>query len=188
VTELILLLAVGAAFLALFGAALVRGRPRRIEEPQDVFALTRVVRLPALAFPNPSMLFDPADYRRLAVQPGMAAVARELRHDRRRLVLLWLGMLREDVLTLWRFRRLLTRYGVSSGLGEEAHVALSAMLTLGLLAMLRGCVRVAGPFAVVAMLDGAGTRAETASRRCAAMLHRLPAARLPEIQRAWLAA
>jgi hypothetical protein len=108
--------------------------------------------------------------------------------DRRRLVLLWLGLLRRDVHTLWRFRRLLTRHGVSSGLMEELQLATSAILTLAIVNLLRVTVWAAGPFALAPLLDGAATRVEAASRRCAALLHRLPPSRLPEVQRAWLAA
>jgi hypothetical protein len=174
--------------LSLFLAVLLFGRPRPVEEPQALLPLAQMVHLPALTFPNPAMLFDPADYRRLCAQSGLAPVAGRLLQDRRRLVLLWLGLLRRDVHTLWRFRRLLTRYGVSSGPGEEAGVATSALLTLAMLNTLRATVWAAGPFALAPLLDGAATRVETASRRCAALLHRLPPSRLPEVQRAWLAA
>ena len=187
-TELILFVICGMVMVVLFSLALLMGRPAPREESETTAKLFEIVSLPGLEFKNAAVLFDDSDYRILQREPVFKSVAWHLRHDRRRLVLLWLKLLQKDLLALWRFRRMLTGYGVSNGLSEELRVALTAIVGLVLLFCLRVIVALAGPFALVGLLRSARSDVEDISRSCASLLGRIPSTRWSEIQQAWSSA
>ena len=108
-----------------------------------------------------------------------------MRRDRREIALLWLKLLQDDVRTLWRFRRLLVRNGISVRLTEELHIASTAVLALTYLSVLRVVVSVMGPFALPALLRLAGHLVEATSQLCAQLLSRVPLSMRPEIERQW---
>jgi hypothetical protein len=115
-------------------------------------------------------------------------VARQLRRDRRRIVLLWLRLLQEDVGNLWRFRRFLVRHGAPVAPREEFKVAAAALAAVAFLGLLRALVWVAGPFAVAALASRARTHVERTSWGCADLLGRLPETVWPELERSWMTA
>jgi hypothetical protein len=185
VNELWLLAIVGAVFLLLFLVLLFRGRREPVAEPCAQVALAQVVALPGVNFGHVALLFDERDLKALECAPLLRPVAQQLHRDRRALLLLWLRHLQRDVLTLWRFRRLLTRSGVSGGLGEESRVAATAALALVLLASLRIVVATVSPFALVSFLRGAQGWVSRLSLACDVLLARVPASRWPDIERQW---
>lgn len=186
-TELILLLIIGILLAVLFSLALLMGRPKRREEPEAAGTLFEIVSLPGLGFRHAAMLFDDSDYRTLRRVPALKNDAWHLRHDRRRLVLLWLRLLRKDLSSLWRFRRLLTSYGVSSSMGEELRIAAAAITGLVLLSCLSVFITVAGPFVLTGLLRNAHSQVEKLSCSCVSLLGRIPSTRWSEIQHAWTA-
>ncbi len=184
-TELVLLIVIGSVLLLFFVSLLFAAPPNSAPGRLAQTALFEMVSLPGLSFRHADRLFDPADYSMLLSRPQLAQVARQLWRDRRNLVLLWLAMMQHDVLSLWRFRRLLTRYGVSRGLGEELLVAATALGTLAFLLAVRVAVALAGPFALVAFLTKVRGCVERLSTSCATHLERLPTLRWGEVAEAW---
>ena len=160
-------------------------RPSRCDETQPVVELRRIVNLPGLSFAGVDLLLDNRDYEILRGQSKLRQVARQLRRERRTMVLLWLNDLQGDVRTLWRFRRFLVYSGVPTALLEETNIAMTAMLAHALLLSLRVLISVAGPFAWKALLQTARREVEVASLICAGLLGKLPSARRLEIERRW---
>lgn len=184
---LVLLLVVGGVLLVALGAMLLRGVPQPEPAPDAYAFIAHVVSLPGLAFPRPERFFDPTEYEGLRHAPRMAPVAAELRAERRRLALLWLRMLHDDLRALWRFRRLLTRQGVTSGPAEELSVAWNGLLASVLLTTLRMSVSALGPFAVARISQQARHPVEAVWRSSAYLMGKLPAWQLPEVERRWAA-
>ena len=184
-TELILLLFIGVLLGVLFSLDLLMGGPKRSEEPEAAGTLFEIVSLPGLGFRHAAMLFDDSDYRSMRRVPALKNNAWHLRHDRRRLVLLWLRLLRKDLTSLWRFRRLLTGYGVTSSMGEELRIAAAAIVGLVLLSCLSVFITIAGPFVLTGLLKNARSNVEKLSCSCASLLGRIPSTRWSEIQHAW---
>ena len=110
--ELVFFLIAGAVFLFLFLFWFLKGQPRTPDETVVMKELEQVVSLLGLASTKSALILDDSDYRLLRSNPQMWSLARELRRDRRAIVLLWLKHLQQDVRTLWRFRRLLDLTGV----------------------------------------------------------------------------
>ena len=186
-TELILLLLVGILLAAVFTLVLLMGSRSRDEEPQAAGTLLEVVSLPGLGFKQAAILFDDSDYRILQGVPALKNTAWHLRRDRRRLALLWLKLLRRDLSLLWRFRRLLTSYGVSASPVEELRVATTAIMGHVMLSGLSVLIMVSGPFVLSALSRNPRLHVEKLSRSCAWLLGRIPPARWSEIQIAWTA-
>jgi len=184
-TGLIVLLAVGVLLAILFAIALLRGTPKPLETREAQRVLFEVVDLPGLSFKQAASLFDDTDYRILDGVTALKNIAWNLRRDRRRLALLWLKLLRQDLAALWRFRRLLTGHGASAGPADELRVAASATLGLVLLWSLSAVIFVSGPFVLPALLGSARGQVEKLSVSCAGLLGRIPQARWGEIQDAW---
>ncbi len=184
-TELILLLVTGLLLAGLFLFALLIGHPKRHEESEAAEILFEIVPLPGLRFKQAAVLFDDSDYRILRRVPALKNDVWHLRRDRRRLVLLWLRLMRKDLISLWRFRRLLTRYGVSGSLQEELQIASTAIMGLLLLSCLSIFVTVLGPFALSGLLRNARSHVKDLSDSCASLLGRIPSARWSEIQNEW---
>jgi len=183
--QLLLLLVAGVVLFVLFLVLSLTGRPRMSPDPHRLAELERIVPLNGLVFNQAEVLLNPRDYQMLRSHVGLQRVARELRRDRRNIVLLWLKLLREDILNLWRFRRLLVRGGAPAGLAEEFRVAATSILLLGFLLSLRVVVAVAGPFAVPQLIQLAKRQAENAYQISAELLRRLPAGRLAEVESQW---
>ena len=185
--QLLLLFVAGLALFVLFLVLLLTGRPRVNIDAHSLVELERIVPLKGLVFNQAEVLLNPRDYQMLRSHAGLQRVARELRRDRRDIVLLWLRLLQEDILNLWRFRRLLVRSGAPAGLAEEFHVAATSMLILGFLLGLRMTVAVAGPFAMPQLIRVAKGRAEYAYQASAALLACLPSGCLAELESQWMA-
>lgn len=185
--QLLLLFVAGVVLFVLFLALSLTGRPRMNPDPRPLAELERIVPLNGLVFNQAEVLLNPRDYQMLRSHAGLQRVARELRRERKDIVLLWLRLLQRDILNLWRFRRLLVRSGAPAGLAEEFHVAAASMLILGLLLGLRTIVAVAGPFALPQLIRLAKGQAEYAYQASAALLARLPSGCLAELESQWMA-
>ena len=181
--ELVLFLVAGAVFLLLFLYWFLTGRPKATDEAESMKGLEQILSSAGLASTSSAFLFDDADYRMLQSNPDLQPLAREMRRDRREITLLWLKLLQENVGTLWRFRRLLVRNGVSVRLSEELDIATTAVLALIYLSVLRVVVSVVGPFALPALLRQAGKLAEEGCHSCAQLLSRVPVSMRAEIER-----
>lgn len=184
---LVLMLVLGGVLLALLLLALLRGVPRSEAAPASYGRLAQVVALPGLSFASPERLFDPADYRTLRKSSLPAHVAGAVADERRRLALLWLRLLRDDVQTLWRFRRLLAVHGVSAGPADEFRVALSGFAAVTAINCLRVAVALAGPFAVAQFCQAGRSRVEAIWHVSAALFGRVPAGQLAEFEQRWAA-
>ena len=183
--ELALFLIAGAVFLLLFLAWFITGRPKVSDETEHMKELDQIVSLAGLASTDSELIFDDSDYRMLQSNSHLQPLAREMRRDRREIALLWLKLLQDDVRTLWRFRRLLVRNGISVRLSEELHIASTAVLALTYLSVLRVVISVVGPFALPALLRQAGKLVEAGCHSCAQLLSRVPLSMRPEIERQW---
>lgn len=185
--QLLLLFVVGVVLFVLFLVLSLTGRPRMRVEPRHMVELDRIVPLNGLTFNQAEVLLNPADYHLLQSHTALRRVARELRRERRSIVLLWLRLLQEDMINLWRFRRLLVRSGAPADLIEEFRVATASIAILGFLSVLRCVVAIVGPFAVPQLIRLAKRQAEGAYQTSADLLRRLPSERLAEIERQWAA-
>ncbi len=185
--QLVLFLAAGAVFFLLFLLWFLTGQPRETDRTLPLGALDQIVSLRGLAFNKAELLLDETDYRMLRSRPGLRRLARQLRRDRKRIALLWFELLQEDIKKLWSFRRLLVRHGVSVSLVEECRIAVTAVLALALLILLRVGVAAVGPFALAHLLRGAAAQVETASRLCAGILSRVPPSTRAQLEREWAA-
>jgi len=183
--QLIFLLILGGLLFIFSLVALFR-TPRGDEASSEAMdTLLKIVPLPGLDFKHSLVLFDDEDYRSIAAEPRFRSIAEQLRRDRRRIALAWLRLLRKDVYTLWRFRRLLTTFGVGATLKEELRSAASAIGVLALLFALRMVVTLFGPFAFASA--GARVREEVRSFSgyCGWMLARLPLYQLAQLESNW---
>jgi len=184
VTTLVLMLLIGVALLGWMLAALLRGVPQPVA-PAAYGRVAQLLQLPGLSFAHPERLFDPADYE-AALRSGVPPfVATALRDERQRLALLWLRLLRSDVQTLWRFRRVMAAHGASADPAEELRVALTGVTAVGLIHLLRLAVRVAGPFRAAALCRGARRDVESIWQGSAALFGRIPSGQVEDLQRVW---
>lgn len=186
-STLVLMLLLGALLLAWMLAMLLRGVPQPVA-PAAYGRMAQVVPLPGLSFARPERLFDPADYQAVQQAAAPAFVANAVLEERRRLALLWLRLLRDDVNTLWRFRRLMAVHGSSAGAGGEFRLALAGLSAVALIGALRVAVSVAGPFQAAAFCRAGRNRVEIIWQICASLFSRIPADRASEFERAWTAA
>jgi hypothetical protein len=183
--QLVVLVVLGLIFFLCFLIVALKFRPSKIDEKLPVVELRRIVNLPGLSFAGVDLLLDERDYALLRRKPALQQVARQLRLERRTMVLLWLNDLQGDVRTLWRFRRFLVGSGVQTGFLEEIDIAMTAMLAHALLLTLRVLVSVAGPFALKALVRSTRRQVEVASLICAGLLGKLPSASRLEVERKW---
>lgn len=186
-SEIILYLGLGAAFLILFLLWALTSQPEVGNKIPPMAPIEQFVSLPGLAFEAADLLLNDADYRRLRSHAALRTLAQKLRRERGRIVLLWLRLLQQDLMSLWRFRRLLVRNGASVRVGDEIRVAVTALQALLLFSSLRFLVTLAGPFALYSLMSSARNRVEKSSRLCAGLLAQLPQSKWPEIQRNWAA-
>jgi len=185
-TELMLMLVLGGALLAWMVAALLRGVPQAAA-PAAYGRLAQVVPLPGLSFACPERLFDSADFSAVSGNGVPAFVACAVYDERRRLALLWLRLLRNDVHTLWRFRRMMAVHGFSTGPAEEFRVALAGLAAVGLINLLRLAVSIAGPFQAAAFCRASRNRVETIWQTSARIFDRIPSGQVEGFERVWTA-
>jgi len=187
VTTLVLMLVLGAALLAWMLLALLRGVPQPTA-PSAFGRLAQVVPLPGLSFACPHRLFDPADCDAARASGTPEFLVTAVRNERRRLALLWLRLLRDDVRTLWQLRRTMAAYGSSAGAMGEFRLALSGFAAIALIQLLRFAVSTLGPFQAAAFCSASRSRVEAIWQVCAGLFGRIPAAQVAEFERAWAAA
>lgn len=188
VSQLILMLVLGGVLLVLLLLALLRGAPRQGTPPASYGRFVQVVPLPGLSFATPERLFDPADYHALQ-RAGVSRPATEaVRQERRRLALLWLRLLREDVRTLWRFRRMLAVHGVAAGPADELRMAISGLAAVTGISLLRLAVAVAGPFSVAQSIQLCRARVESIWSASATLFGRMPTGQAAAFEQQWSAA
>lgn len=183
--QLFILLIIGGLLFALSLAALFRTPPKYEATGEAMETLLKIVPLPGLDFKHSRVLFDGSDYRSIAVEPRFKAIAEQLRRDRRRIALAWLRLLRTDVYTLWRFRRLLTTFGVCASVNEEFATVVTAARLLLLLLVLRLSVMFFGPFAFASAAARVQDRVRGFSSSCGGMLARLPMYQLTQLETNW---
>jgi hypothetical protein len=181
------MLVLGAVLLAWMLAALLRGVPQPVA-PAAYGRLAQVVHLPGLSFAHPERLFDSADHRALVSNGAPVFLANAVREERRRLALLWLRLLRDDVNTLWRFRRMMAAHGSSAGAAGELRLALAGAAAIGLIYLLRLAVTAAGPFQTATICRASRNRVEMIWQACAGLFGRIPAEHAGEFERAWASA
>lgn len=183
-TELVFFLVLGVMLFCIFVLLALRGRVETTD-PEAMTALHQIVDLKGLSFRHASRLVDRTDYDLLGSRSDLHGIAIQFRRDRRRLVLLWLSLLRQDVLVLWRFRRFLARNGIEVSFSEEINTAATAVLALFLLSTARALVTLASPFAIGAPLRNASHQVERAAGLCGELLRKLPGTRWRDLQQAW---
>lgn len=131
------------------------------------------------------VLLGKDDYSKLRTRTELKSISKRFLRDRRRIALLWLAELQADLRTLWEFRRFLVRNGLQVTLREEAGVASAALVALIYLDIARAAVFILGPFALSGVMRNAGLLLQLLSRRSAAPLSRVAAARRAEIEHQW---
>jgi len=159
--------------------------PGQVRERPAVDAVKQMVKLQGLYFPGAPLLSDDSDYRLLLSQPALRGTAKKLRQSRREASLAWIGMLRADLKSLYRFRQFLVGRGASAGLGEELKIAGAFLLTFALLEWGGLVIRVAGPFALRGMGRRVRAIVELMSYAPALALSRIPETGWPEVRRNW---
>jgi len=182
--ELFLSIVLGVLLFLVFLGLALRGLPATGHE-LALDRLRRMVALRGLSFDRPDLLFRACDYDLLQSHAELRALLKQLRRDRRAIVRSWLGLLAEDVKTLWRFRRFLARNGLAVCAIEEMRVAATAALALAWLASLRILVFYPGPFTVADLVTGARSLVETTLRLSAGLLGQLPQTTWTEVERRW---
>ena len=184
--NLVLFTVLGFALFGSFIFIALRDSPKTLPDSSAVLAVGQIINLEGSSFANARRLLDDTDYQVLCSNPDLRRLAARLRDDRRQLALTWLSLLRNDLLTLWRFRRFLIQRGVPSSLGEELRTVRALVLSLVLLKFMRLSIRTAGPFALPRATRQAGQLVDSMSKGAALVLGRIPAAGWAEIERSWV--
>lgn len=175
--------------LVLFGSFIfiaLQGSPRSLPDSSAVQAVTSIINLEGSSFSSAKRLLDDTDYQVLCSNPDLRHLAERLRNERRKLALTWITLLRQDLVTLWRFRRFLIQRGVSSSVSEELGTLQALVLSLLLLSFLGLSIRAVGPFALPRATRQAAQLVESMSKGAAVVLGRIPAAGWAEIERSWV--
>jgi hypothetical protein len=175
--------------LVLFGSFIfiaLQGSPRSLPDSSAVQAVTSIINLEGSSFSNAKRLLDDTDYQVLCSNPDLRRLAERLRNERRKLALTWITLLRQDLVTLWRFRRFLIQRGVSSSVSEELGTLQALVLSLLLLSFLGLSIRAVGPFALPRAARQAGQMVDSMSKGAALVLGRIPASGWAEIGRSWV--
>ena len=183
--QLLLMVFIGILLLcfALFTLG-QKSRTKSEDYSDSEVELLRMLRLGSLEF-DATNLFSDTDYRLLASEPQLRSLARELRKDRKAIALEWLRELQKDVFSMWRFRSLLTRLGVATGIRNELWQAVRSLLLLSLLCLVRVSVRLLGPYAFGKIAIAVRASVESLKRSCVATLSDLPRERWPQIAAEW---
>ncbi len=175
----------GVLLFLIFVALALQGPPRTAADSSAISAVGQMVALQGVSFAGAKRLLDDAEFQMLRSSAQLRDVAKHFRKERKALALLWISLLRGDVLRLWRFRRFLANSGVPTTMGEELHILSSAVLAMGSLSLLWVVVYTAGPFALTSANRRAHRMVETMSYTSAQVLNRLPRTGWPELQRNW---
>jgi hypothetical protein len=183
--SLIFFLVAGLGFLAAFLLLGVKGQPVASPGITAVTAMAQMVRLGGPSFKNSTRLLDDSEYRTLLSNPTLRPIAKQLRSERRDLLLQWISVLQSDLNSLWRFRRLLVRHGVRVRASEEFRILQTFVVCWSCLKLLKFSIWFTGPFAVPRLARHAGVMVGGMSDSVAGLLSRAPAATWPEIERSW---
>ena len=186
-TSLIFFAVVSVGFLAAFLLLGVKGRAAASPNVSAVTAVGQMIRLGGQRFTNSVRLLDDSEYRTLAANPRLNGVAKQLLSSRKDLTLQWISVLLSDLMSLWRFRRLLVRHGASIRPQEELRILQTFVCCWALLLALKLSVRVAGPFAAASLVREADGFVGKMSDAAASTLARVPSTVWPEIERDWMA-
>jgi hypothetical protein len=186
-TSLIFFTVVSVGFLAAVLLLGVKGRAAASPNISAVTAVGQMIRLSGHSFTNSVRLLDDSEYRILAANPRLSRVAKELLSSRKDLTLQWISVLLSDLVSLWRFRRLLVRHGARVAPQEEFKILQTFVYCWALLFALKLSVRIAGPFAAAGMVRQASGFVGKMSDAAATTLARVPSAVWPEIERDWQA-
>jgi hypothetical protein len=131
------------------------------------------------------ILFGDVDYRALRSRQELKPISAGLRHDRRRIALLWLGELQRDVRIVWEFRRFLVRNGLSVTFREEAAIGCGACFALAYLNVLQITVFLCGPFVFSGAVRSAKFPVERLSGQGANLLCHAPDAVRAQLRSKW---
>jgi hypothetical protein len=184
--NLILFVTLGLALFGGFIFIALQGSATSLPDSSAVRAVTQIITLEASSFANARRLLDDTDYQALCSNPDLRRLAERFRSERKQLALMWISLLQNDLLTLWRFRRFLIQRGVPSTLKEELRTLQALALSLVLLNFIRLSILTAGPFAIPRATRQAGQLVDGMSRGAALVLGRIPAAGWAEIERSWV--
>jgi hypothetical protein len=175
----------GLLLFIVFLKIAVRGLPKAEPSFSAVSTVGQMVSLQGLSFKGTQQLLDSKEYRLLRSTPELSQVAKMFRKDRKALVLMWLSLLRQDVKSLWRFRRFLVRTGVPATLSEEVGIFGNAILAIMALNLLYVFVSAFGPFTFSDAIRSIRSLVERVSSASALILERLPQSGWPEVERDW---
>lgn len=131
------------------------------------------------------VFFGDRDYLALRSRPELKPVCAKFLRDRRRITLLWLGELQNDVRLVWEFRRFLVRNGLPVTFREEVSIASGACFALLYLAVARAVVLACGPIALSRAIRTARVPVQRLSTRGADLLANIPAAVRAQIEQRW---
>jgi hypothetical protein len=183
--ELVFACAMGAVLLVVFLILGLQGPPQADADGATLAAVGQMVTLAGNSFIQGDRLLDDADYRVLRTNPALYRVAEKLRQERRELGLLWINALLADLQALWRFRRFVLQRGAPRKFAEEWYIFRSFIAALFFLNFLKLSVFALGPFAFTRIARRACRPVDAMSRAAASALGRIPAARWPDLERAW---
>jgi hypothetical protein len=172
--QLVLFLALGVGLFVLFAALAIKRRPAQSVDAEAMSSFIRAVDLEAVPFEDVDALVGRRDYAMLLSRPEHAAIARQFRRDRRRIVLAWLKALQGDARAVWRIHRLLISRGAPATVQEEIQIAIHAAAAISFLSILRSVVYVLGPFAIFSLLSRSRRQVGKAYLLCAVLWNRLP--------------
>ncbi len=175
--------------LALFGSFIfiaLQDSQRTSPDSSAVHAVGQIINLEGSSFADAKRLLDDTDYQALCSNPDLRRLAERLRSERRQLALMWVSLLQNDLITLWRFRRFLIQRGVPSSVKEELRTFQALLFSLVLLYFIRFSIHTAGPFALPRATRQAGQLVDSMSKGAALVLGRIPAAGWAEIERSWV--
>lgn len=171
------------AWLCLF--LLLFLKSRRAPIPRDSEVRSTIAGLFAASACHIDALFSDTDYRNLSARPELKPLRIEIRADRRRIALLWLGRLQREVHIVWEFRRFLAANHFTVTVGEEVEIGCAACFALLYLRFAWILVFFCGPFALRGGLRRAGVPVQRLSSRAARLLAQAPAAVRTQLEQKW---
>lgn len=158
---------------------------RRVEQFSKGDINMHVAGLNALHFSDFDILSGYRDYQTLRLRPELKSVRIKFRHDRRRIVLMWLEELQRDLQVIWEFRRFLVKNGVSITFHDEVAVGLAALVSLSYIRIMRLTVFILGPFKPRRALRDVRIPVEGLSVQSFALLARAPHETRARIEEMW---
>jgi hypothetical protein len=184
--QLLLFSLVGVLLFVSFLILGFEGTSRRQPDSSAVHAVSQMVKLDGLSFPDPRRLLDDTEYLVLRSNPKLHRVAKRFRRERHELAILWVSSLLADLRTLRSFRKFLVRRGVRTNFPEELQIAQAYSFALILLNLLRVSIWIGGPFLLTSMTRRADNLVEKVSNGAASVLVRVPKSGWAEIERSWV--